>query len=223
MIIMYSIPKTGTSTVEYSARITPSFKTIILNRENFSESLHSIVSNNEQYDLISRHRISSSLVTSISKDRHNVITMTLWREPAPQIVSAYHYDLDYKYKFHIPFFLWYHFLIPKNPQSSHLCRRYASRFVKSLYLSEKDLNFIRSVLTTFDYVIPTEQIDDIIPAIFRNHFSLDEEFTLVRRKTTGRDYMRRIDLSADLRARLNRENMLDYLIHKEFIDKVSAI
>ena len=222
MIIMYSIPKTGTSTVEYSARITPSFKTIILNRENYSESSQSIYRNSEQFDLISGHRISSSLVNSICKKRIDVITMTLWREPARQIVSAYNYDLDYKYKFNIPFILWYQFLIPRNPQASHLCRRYASSFVKSLYLSVKDLNFIRSVLATFDYVIPTEKIDDIIPAIFGHHFKLDNEFTLVRRKTTGRDYRRRIDLSLDLRARLNRQNMLDFLIHKEFIDKVSA-
>lgn len=219
MIVMYSIPKTGTSTVEYSARMSTHLRTVVLNRENYTESFDAICNHPTDYDFISGHRISSVIVNEIRRIESNVSTLTLWREPSFQILSAYHYDLAYKYQFYIPFYIWYCFLIPRNPQASHLCRRYDNNYVKSLILSVGDITYIKSILTTFDHLIPTEQIDTLIPKLFDYHYGLQQPFELVRRKTTGSDYRRRIEMTPKLRNWLNRQNRLDYEIHRELTNR----
>ena len=221
MIVMYSIPKTGTSTVEYSARMSTHLKTVVLNRENYTDSFDAISNNPSEYDFISGHRISSAIVSEIKRKERDVTTLTLWREPSYQILSAYHYDLAYKYRSYIPFPIWYYFLIPRNPQASHLCRRYENNFVRSLVLSSRDIPYLKNVLATFDHVIPTEQIDSLVPELFDRHYGLEQPFELVRRKTTGSDYRRRIDMTPNLRQRLNRQNSIDSEIHREIRTKVT--
>ena len=221
MIVMYSIPKTGTSTVEYSARISTHLRTVVLNRENYTESFDAICNHPTDYDFISGHRISSIIVNEIRRKERNVTTLTLWREPSYQILSAYHYDLAYKYRFYIPFPIWYYGLIPRNPQASHLCRRYENNFVRSLVLSSEHITYIKNILATFDHVITTEHIDTLVPELFDRHYGLEQPFQLVRRKTTGTDYRRRIAMTPNLRYRLNRQNRVDYEIHRELVTRVT--
>ena len=190
-------------------------RTVVLNRENYTESFDAIWNHPTDYDFISGHRISSVIINEIRRKESNVTTLTLWREPSFQILSAYHYDLAYKFQVYIPFSIWYYFLIPRNPQASHLCRRFENKFVRSLLLSLGDITYIKEILATFDHVIPTEQIDTLVPELFDQHYRLEQPFELVRRKTTGSDYRRRIEMTPNLRYRLNRHNSLDYEIYRE--------
>lgn len=220
-LLMYSNPKTGTSTVEYNAKEALfGSNCIIVNKpeEKHFDSLH--VSELENLKFISGHRMTKERFDRIKKVCPESKTLSLFRNPAEQIVSAYNYDLNYKYGRYIPFWLWYKFLIPRNPQSSHFVRRFQGHFLKSFFLSSKHITLmLKWYDESFDYVILTEKIDEEIPLVFKTCGITREELELVRRKSTGKDYKPFLKLTDTLRIRLENDNKLDVALYQAFKNK----
>ena len=79
-------------------------------------------------DFVSGHRLTQERVKRLQRIHEGAEVITLFRSPAEQIVSAYNYDTNYKYGRKIPFWFWYRFLIPKNPQASHFVRRFQGKW-----------------------------------------------------------------------------------------------
>lgn len=217
-LIMYSNPKTGTSTIEYNAKqaLGPD-KCVIINKqeENYFDSL-----TNEQLSdifFISGHRMNKTRFSRIKSQNSGVHALTLFRSPAEQIVSAYNYDLNYKYNRYIPFWIWYRFLLPRNPQCSHFVRRFHGKFVASFLLTLRQKSKLVNWYTeNFSHIVLTEDIDKVIPKLFKHLKFSEIEITLIRRKSTGKDYRPYLKLTDELKKRLEKENKLDKAIYDHF-------
>jgi hypothetical protein len=73
----------------------------------------------------------------------------------------------------------------------------------------------------FNRVILTENINKEIPRVYKNvgiDFVNEE---LVRRKATGKDYVKYLTLDEKLKNRLEKENKLDYLLYEYFKNQSS--
>ena len=68
----------------------------------------------------------------------------------------------------------------------------------------------------FNKVILTENINYEIPKLYENVGIELLNGELVRRKATGKDYIKYKSLDPKLRARLEKENKLDYLLYEYF-------
>ena len=216
-LIMYSNPKTGTSTVEFNAlRNLPSGSAMVINRPN--EMDFDTLTSDEIFALsfISGHRMNAKRVSRIRKLTNDIEVITLFRNPVDQIISAYNYDMNHKYRLIIPFWIWYFFLIPRNPQASHFVRRYQGRWLASFFLGIRHFRQLVKGYDNFDKVIMTDQIDSDIPVLFKNHGILLLNNKLVRRKSTGVDYVTHISLNAKLKKRLECNNRLDMELYHYF-------
>ena len=116
----------------------------------------------------------------------------------------------------IPFWFWYRFLIPKNPQASHFVRRFQGKWRDSFVLSSADFKQIVAGYEQFNRVILTENINKEIPIVYKNVGIELLNGELVRRKATGKDYIKYKSLDPKLRARLEKENKLDYQLYEYF-------
>ena len=215
VLIFYANPKTGTSTIEYNARINLDKTEWFL--KNVGDN-HLSLSKESKMKLkfISGHRINYKIVDDLSSIK-NVNLITVFRDPAEQIISAYNYDIHMKYKFKIPFYIWYKFLIPKNPQSSHFVRRFKLNFIKSLFLNKNNFKEILNYLKQFNLVLTTNQINTIIPFYF-NEIGIinDEKYQLKTRKVTGIAYPKYLKLNNSLREKLYKDNELDFKVFQYF-------
>ena len=128
-LIMYSNPKTGTSTVEFNAKQSlGESKVMIVNKPNMDDFDALSDTQISALDFVSGHRLTQERVNRLRRLQEGCEVITLFRSPAEQIVSAYNYDTNYKYGRKIPFWFWYRFLIPKNPQASHFVRRFQGKW-----------------------------------------------------------------------------------------------
>ena len=214
---MYSNPKTGTSTVEFNAKQSlGESKVMIVNKPNMDDFDALSDSEISTLDFVSGHRLTQDRVNRLQRIHEGTEVITLFRSPAEQIVSAYNYDTNYKYGRKIPFWFWYRFLIPKNPQASHFVRRFQGKWVASFFLSSRRFKQILADFRIFNKVILTENINYEIPKLYENVGIELLNGELVRRKATGKDYIKYVSLDPKLRARLEKENKLDYLLYEYF-------
>ena len=73
----------------------------------------------------------------------------------------------------------------------------------------------------FNRVILTENINKEIPIVYKNvGIELVNE-ELVRRKATGKDYIKYLTLDEKLKNRLEKDNRLDYLLYEYFKNQSS--
>ena len=214
---MYSNPKTGTSTVEFNAKHSlGESKVMIVNKPNMDDFDALTDTQISALDFVSGHRLTQERVKRLQRIHEGTEVITLFRSPAEQIVSAYNYDTNYKYGRKIPFWFWYRFLIPKNPQASHFVRRFQGKWVASFFLSSRRFKQILADFGLFNKVILTENINYEIPKLYENVGIELLNGELVRRKATGKDYIKYKSLDPKLRARLEKENKLDYLLYEYF-------
>ena len=220
---MYSNPKTGTSTVEFNAKQSlGESKVMIVNKPNMDDFDALSDSEISTLDFVSGHRLTQDRVNRLRRLQEGAEVITLFRSPAEQIVSAYNYDTNYKYGRKIPFWLWYRFLIPKNPQASHFVRRFQGKWVASFFLSSRHFKQILEDFGLFNKVILTENINYEIPKLYENVGIELLNGVLVRRKATGKDYIKYVSLDPKLRARLEKENKLDYQLYQYFKKQPTA-
>ncbi len=214
---MYSNPKTGTSTVEFNAKESlGESKVMIVNKPNMKDFDHLSDAQISALDFVSGHRLNQKRMMRLLALTADIELITLFRSPAEQIVSAYNYDTNYKYGRKIPFWFWYRFLIPKNPQASHFVRRFLGKWMKSINLNSGHFNQILAGYQQFNRVILTENINKEIPIVYKKvGIELVNE-VLVRRKATGKDYIKYLTLDEKLKNRLEKENKLDYLLYEYF-------
>ena len=214
---MYSNPKTGTSTVEFNAKQSlGESKVMIVNKPNMDDFDALTDTQISALDFVSGHRLTQERVKRLQRIHEGTEVMTLFRSPAEQIVSAYNYDTNYKYGRKIPFWFWYRFLIPKNPQASHFVRRFQGKWIASFFLSSRHFKQILEDFGLFNKVILTENINYEIPKLYENVGIELLNGELVRRKATGKDYIKYKSLDPKLRARLEKENKLDYQLYEYF-------
>ena len=214
---MYSNPKTGTSTVEFNAKQSlGESKVMIVNKPNMDDFDALTDTQISALDFVSGHRLTQERVKRLQRIHEGTEVITLFRSPAEQIVSAYNYDTNYKYGRKIPFWFWYRFLIPKNPQASHFVRRFQGKWVASFLLSSRHFKQILADFGLFNKVILTENINYEIPKLYENVGIELLNGGLVRRKATGKDYIKYKSLDPKLRARLEKENKLDYQLYEYF-------
>ena len=214
---MYSNPKTGTSTVEFNAKQSlGESKVMIVNKPNMDDFDALSDTQISTLDFVSGHRLTQERLNRLRRLQKGCEVITLFRSPAEQIVSAYNYDTNYKYGRKIPFWFWYRFLIPKNPQASHFVRRFQGKWRDSFVLSSADFKQIVAGYEQFNRVILTENINKEIPRVYKNvGIDLVNE-ELVRRKATGKDYIKYLTIDEKLKNRLEKENKLDYLLYEYF-------
>ena len=219
---MYSNPKTGTSTVEFNAKQSlGESKVIIVNKPNMADFDALSDEQISQLDFVSGHRLTKNRVERLKRLNKAAEVITLFRSPSEQIVSAYNYDINYKYGRKIPFWFWYRFLIPKNPQASHFVRRFQGKWRASFVLSSADFEQIVAGYQQCNRVILTENINQEIPIVYKNvGIELVNE-ELVRRKATGKDYIKYLTLDEKLKNRLEKENRLDCLLYEYFKNQSS--
>ena len=219
---MYSNPKTGTSTVEFNAKQSlGESKVMIVNKPNMDDFDALTDTQISALDFVSGHRLTQERVKRLQRIHEGTEVITLFRSPAEQIVSAYNYDTNYKYGRKIPFWFWYRFLIPKNPQASHFVRRFQGKWIASFFLSSRHFKQILEDFGLFNKVILTENINYEIPKLYENvGIDLVNE-ELVRRKATGKDYIKYLTLDEKLKNRLEKENKLDYLLYEYFKNQSS--
>lgn len=214
---MYSNPKTGTSTVEFNAKQSlGESKVMIVNKPNMDDFDALTDTQISALDFVSGHRLTQERVKRLQRIHEGTEVITLFRSPAEQIVSAYNYDTNYKYGRKIPFWFWYRFLIPKNPQASHFVRRFQGKWIASFFLSSRHFKQILEDFGLFNKVILTENINYEIPKLYENVGIELLNGELVRRKATGKDYIKYKSLDPKLRARLEKENKLDYQLYEYF-------
>ena len=214
---MYSNPKTGTSTVEFNAKQSlGESKVMIVNKPNMDDFDALTDTQISALDFVSGHRLTQERVKRLQRIHEGTEVITLFRSPAEQIVSAYNYDTNYKYGRKIPFWFWYRFLIPKNPQASHFVRRFQGKWIASFFLSSRHFKQILADFGFFNKVILTENINYEIPKLYENVGIELLNGELVRRKATGKDYIKYKSLDPKLRARLEKENKLDYQLYEYF-------
>lgn len=219
---MYSNPKTGTSTVEFNAKQSlGESKVMIVNKPNMDDFDALTDTQISALDFVSGHRLTQERINRLQRIHEGTEVITLFRSPAEQIVSAYNYDTNYKYGRKIPFWFWYRFLIPKNPQASHFVRRFQGKWVASFFLSSRRFKQILADFRIFNKVILTENINYEIPKLYENVGIELLNGELVRRKATGKDYIKYKSLDPKLRARLEKENKLDYLLYEYFKNQSS--
>ncbi len=219
---MYSNPKTGTSTVEFNAKQSlGESKVMIVNKPNMDDFDALTDTQISALDFVSGHRLTQERMNRLQRIHEGTEVITLFRSPAEQIVSAYNYDTNYKYGRKIPFWFWYRFLIPKNPQASHFVRRFQGKWVASFFLSSRRFKQILADFRIFNKVILTENINYEIPKLYENVGIELLNGVLVRRKATGKDYIKYVSLDPKLRARLEKENKLDYLLYEYFKNQSS--
>ena len=220
---MYSNPKTGTSTVEFNAKQSlGESKVMIVNKPNMDDFDALSDSEISTLDFVSGHRLTQDRVNRLQRIHEGTEVITLFRSPAEQIVSAYNYDTNYKYGRKIPFWFWYRFLIPKNPQASHFVRRFQGKWIASFFLSSRHFKQILADFGFFNKVILTENINYEIPKLYENVGIELLNGELVRRKATGKDYIKYKSLDPKLRARLEKENKLDYQLYQYFKKQPTA-
>ena len=219
---MYSNPKTGTSTVEFNAKQSlGESKVMIVNKPNMDDFDALSDTQIRALDFVSGHRLTQERINRLRRLQEDCEVITLFRSPAEQIVSAYNYDTNYKYGRKIPFWFWYRFLIPKNPQASHFVRRFQGKWWASFVLSSADFKQIVAGYQQFNRVILTENINKEIPIVYKNvGIELVNE-ELVRRKATGKDYIKYLTLDEKLKNRLEKDNRLDYLLYEYFKNQSS--
>lgn len=214
---MYSNPKTGTSTVEFNAKQSlGESKVMIVNKPNMDDFDALTDTQISALDFVSGHRLTQERINRLQRIHEGTEVITLFRSPAEQIVSAYNYDTNYKYGRKIPFWFWYRFLIPKNPQASHFVRRFQGKWIASFFLSSRHFKQILEDFGLFNKVILTENINYEIPKLYENVGIELLNGELVRRKATGKDYIKYKSLDPKLRARLEKENKLDYQLYEYF-------
>ena len=214
---MYSNPKTGTSTVEFNAKQSlGESKVMVVNKPNMDDFDALTDTQISALDFVSGHRLTQERVKRLQRIHEGTEVITLFRSPAEQIVSAYNYDTNYKYGRKIPFWFWYRFLIPKNPQASHFVRRFQGKWIASFFLSSRHFKQILEDFGLFNKVILTENINYEIPKLYENVGIELLNGELVRRKATGKDYIKYKSLDPKLRARLEKENKLDYQLFEYF-------
>ncbi len=219
---MYSNPKTGTSTVEFNAKQSlGESKVMIVNKPNMDDFDALTDTQISALDFVSGHRLTQERMNRLQRIHEGTEVITLFRSPAEQIVRAYNYDTNYKYGRKIPFWFWYRFLIPKNPQASHFVRRFQGKWVASFFLSSRRFKQILADFRIFNKVILTENINYEIPKLYENVGIELLNGVLVRRKATGKDYIKYVSLDPKLRARLEKENKLDYLLYEYFKNQSS--
>ena len=219
---MYSNPKTGTSTVEFNAKQSlGESKVMIVNKPNMDDFDALTDTQISALDFVSGHRLTQERINRLQRIHEGTEVITLFRSPAEQIVSAYNYDTNYKYGRKIPFWFWYRFLIPKNPQASHFVRRFQGKWIASFFLSSRHFKQILEDFGLFNKVILTENINYEIPKLYENVGIELLNGELVRRKATGKDYIKYVSLDPKLRARLEKENKLDYLLYEYFKNQSS--
>jgi hypothetical protein len=220
---MYSNPKTGTSTVEFNAKQSlGESKVMIVNKPNMDDFDALTDTQISALDFVSGHRLTQERVKRLQRIHEGTEVITLFRSPAEQIVSAYNYDTNYKYGRKIPFWFWYRFLIPKNPQASHFVRRFQGKWIASFFLSSRHFKQILEDFGLFNKVILTENINYEIPKLYENVGIELLNGELVRRKATGKDYIKYKSLDPKLRARLEKENKLDYQLYQYFKKQPTA-
>ena len=220
---MYSNPKTGTSTVEFNAKQSlGESKVMIVNKPNMNDFDALSDMQISKLDFVSGHRLTQERVKRLLRIQAGTQVITVFRSPAEQIVSAYNNDTNYKYGRKIPFWFWYRFLIPKNPQASHFVRRFQGKWSASFFLSSRHFKQIVAGYQLFNKVILTENINCEIPNLYKNAGIELVNGELVRRKATGKDYKKYLSLNAKLKARLERENKLDYQLYNYFKKQASA-
>lgn len=220
---MYSNPKTGTSTVEFNAKQSlGESKVMIVNKPNMDDFDALTDTQISALDFVSGHRLTQERINRLQRIHEGTEVITLFRSPAEQIVSAYNYDTNYKYGRKIPFWFWYRFLIPKNPQASHFVRRFQGKWVASFFLSSRHFQQILEDFGLFNKVILTENINYEIPKLYENVGIELLNGELVRRKATGKDYIKYKSLDPKLRARLEKENKLDYQLYQYFKKQPTA-
>ncbi len=220
---MYSNPKTGTSTVEFNAKQSlGESKVMIVNKPNMDDFDALTDTQISALDFVSGHRLTQERMNRLQRIHEGTEVITLFRSPAEQIVSAYNYDTNYKYGRKIPFWFWYRFLIPKNPQASHFVRRFQGKWVASFFLSSRRFKQILADFRIFNKVILTENINYEIPKLYETVGIELLNGELVRRKATGKDYIKCKSLDQKLRARLEKENRLDYQLYQYFKKQPTA-
>lgn len=220
---MYSNPKTGTSTVEFNAKQSlGESKVMIVNKPNMDDFDALTDTQISALDFVSGHRLTQERINRLQRIHEGTEVITLFRSPAEQIVSAYNYDTNYKYGRKIPFWFWYRFLIPKNPQASHFVRRFQGKWIASFFLSSRHFQQILEDFGLFNKVILTENINYEIPKLYENVGIELLNGELVRRKATGKDYIKYKSLDPKLRARLEKENKLDYQLYQYFKKQPTA-
>lgn len=216
-LVMYAIPKTGTSTVEYNAkRRLPKEASMVVNAreiKGFDDLSNDRLS---QLQFVSGHRITRDIIEKMKGLDSSFRAITLFRNPAEQIVSAYNFALNHKLKRKVPFFFWYHFLLPKNPQTSHFVRRFKGQWWKSFFLSKRDLQEVLKEFEVFDEVICTENINTRIPQLFAACGIGEVNEELIRRKETGNHYHTYLTLTDRLQRKLERDNALDVAVYRHF-------
>ena len=99
-ILFYSNPKTGTSTVEFNFKnfLGEDNVCIINHPSKFFDDYNDTKVKNLLF--ISGHRFNLRRFLRIKSLDKKFFLFTLFREPAEQIISAYNYDLNMKYKSH---------------------------------------------------------------------------------------------------------------------------
>ena len=220
---MYSIPKTGTSTVEYNAKKALSkVESFVVNAPEFEKFQELTPEDLRQYKFVSGHRINLEIVQRLKELDSSFRAITLFRDPADQIVSAYNYARNYKYKYSVPFFFWYRFLIPRNPQASHFERRFMGRWLPSFFLKKRDLDYFVRAFEIFDEIICTDQINVRIPELFEQCGILPRTAELIRRKETGIHYQTYLKLNEKLKRKLERDNALDVALYRHFKTTIEA-
>ena len=214
---MYSNPKTGTSTVEFNAKQSlGESKVIIVNKPNMADFDALSDEQISQLDFVSGHRLTKNRVERLKRLNKAAEVITLFRSPSEQIVSAYNYDINYKYGRKIPFWFWYRFLIPRNPQASHFVRRFQEKWSSSFVLSSRDFNRLIAGYQQFSRVVLTENINDEIPMLYDRVGIELSNGELIRRKATGKDNIKYLSLDEKLKRRLEKDNALDHRLYEHF-------
>jgi len=173
------------------------------------------------------HIISKKII-GLNEGR-KINEIVFFREPASHIISLYNQyvrmmrDRSYKKYYFLskiispiysgevmPFEFWYKFV--KNPQSSHFKWRYF-KDRPGWQVRKNDLNMIISEINKFFFVGVTEKFEENVKLLM-NKLSIDV-CGIEKKNVVGVDYKKYMELDSDLRERLNKENLFDYMLYKE--------
>ncbi len=207
LYVFYAIPKTGGTTINKA----------LINKLNSDESFMLVNDKYSEYKLLSNedkgkikfiagHRSSYQLIND--NPGREIKFITFFREPAKQIISHYNFQMNSKFEKPISFKRWYYLHNLRNPQASHLMRRFRGDFLKSFLVTKKDTDAIKELLQSFYFVGVTEHIDMDAPLIFKT-FNI-QKADLIRKKVAGQHYTIFEELNNDLRMKLNKENKYDF-------------
>ena len=83
-------------------------------------------------------------------------------------------------------------------------------------MSSRDFNRLIAGYQQFSRVVLTENINDEIPMLYDRVGIELSNGELIRRKATGKDYIKYLSLDEKLKRRLEKDNALDHRLYEHF-------